>query len=419
MTDTTYIPNLRHLRMVQAIGRLGGVSCASRELNTSQPAVTQAVANLETEFGTEVFERCATGTFPTEQGLRFLLRVDRFFEILDEALDEVMPRGETQAQNRRPVERMIPGTQIRAMIVTSDPATVAEEAHHLGVLPASLYRSVRTLERALGRTLFDRSAHGPICNKAGELLNRRFSRACREIELARAEVAMASGLGNLEIVIGALPMAGSFELAEAIQDFAALHPSVRVKIVTAPYHALLNDLELAKVDMIFGLLRQPDWATGLHEEAMFRDSYCIAMRKGHPLTRMRQVTPADLVRYDWVVPARGTPRRQRIAAIFDKAGKTPDFRLETSSLTTIRALLIKSDVITVMTRSETQLDESLGIIECRPCDSLDALPPKGVTTLADSLPTEAHRAFLDCLRKVTAQSHHERPGWRPEIALVS
>lgn len=48
------IPNLRHLRMVQVIGRTGGVSCASRELSTSQPAVTQAVANLEADIGTPI-----------------------------------------------------------------------------------------------------------------------------------------------------------------------------------------------------------------------------------------------------------------------------------------------------------------------------------------------------------------------------
>ena len=71
------IPNLRHLRMLQVIGRMGGVSAAARELCTSQPAVTQAVANLEAEIGTPIFERCATGTYPTTLGKQYLLRLDR------------------------------------------------------------------------------------------------------------------------------------------------------------------------------------------------------------------------------------------------------------------------------------------------------------------------------------------------------
>ena len=67
--------------MVQAIGKLGGVSYASRELNVSQPAVSQAVANLETEIGSPLFVRCATGIYPTQVGEQYLLRIDRFFSI--------------------------------------------------------------------------------------------------------------------------------------------------------------------------------------------------------------------------------------------------------------------------------------------------------------------------------------------------
>ena len=404
-------PNLRHLRMVQVIGRVGGVSGAARELFTSQPAVTQAMTKLEAEIGTPIFERRATGTYPTVPGKQYLLRIDRFFEILDKAIAHVV-LGQ-QAEEPR-VDRLVTGTQLRSFILTSEPGRLSEIAHSLGLSPSSVLRSARTLERTLGRPLFDRTAHGPIPNRAGEFLAREFRRAVREIELARGEIQLAAGAESLELVVGALPMAGSYELAEATRRFMASHPYVKIRLVTGEYSKLLADLSNSRVDMIFGMLRRPEWAGNVSEEVLLRDSYCMVARRGHPLTELDEVMPADLANYPWVVPSMGTPRRARIEAIFDGMQPRPRFQLETSSLTMSRAMLLSSDTITLMTRSEVQYDLDLGIMARLRCPYIDDLLIKGVTTRSDWLPTRAHTAFLDCLREVTAQSQHdqgERPGW--------
>lgn len=412
------IPNLRHLRMVQMIGRLRGVGSASRELNTSQPAVTQAVANLESFVGAEVFDRGSKGTYPTPAGAVFLMRIDRFFEILDTAVHDVLGSGEQPGRQLPLVERIITGTQIRALIATAEPATVQDTAQRLGVSAASLYRSARTLEKALGHPLFDRSAYGPICNRTGAVLARQFRRAVREIEFAHDEIKLLAGQEDVEIVIGMLPMSGTYELAHAVRDFSSKRPHARVKVVSGDYHGLLDDLSGCRIDMIFGLLRRPDWVTDIVEEVLFQDSYCVVARPGHPLAKLKSVTPQDLLEYDWVVPPEGTPRRLQIEQLFHGLGRKPRFNVETSSLTASRAFMLSSDLITVMTRSEVQIDASFGMMESLPCAQLTANPPKGVATRADWLPTSVHEEFIACLRKVTSAVHHEQVQQR-RIALVS
>lgn len=398
-------PNLRHLRMVQVVGLVGGVSCASRELHASQPAITQAVANLEAEIGARIFERCATGTYPTGPGKQYLLRIDRFFEILDRAIAQVLGcHGDRQDNQVPPVDRLITGTQLRSLIAISTQRRVSEIALGLDLSPTSLFRSARTLERVLGRPLFDRTAQGPIPNQSGDLLAREFRRALRELELARSEVLLATGAGGLELTVGVLPMAGSRKLAEATRHFMACYPSVKVRLVSGEYHQLLADLTGSRIDMIFGLLRKPDWAVDVSEEILFRDGYCVVARPGHPLSERKKVTPADLAHFQWVVPSAGTPRRTRIEAIFDGTQTPPPFHLETSSPTLSRVLLLGSDKITLMARSEAQHDLELGNLAELPCPFLDDVLLKGVTTRGDWLPTQAHTAFLDCLRDTTAPS---------------
>lgn len=414
------IPNLRHLRMVQSIGQLGGVSSASRELSTSQPAVTQAISNIEADIGAPIFERCATGTYPTANGKKYLLRIDRVFDILENAIASVLGRGD--GKHDRPllrVDRLITSTQLRALIVTCEQGRVSEIAERLGMSPASLYRSARSLERVLCKPLFDRTAHGPIPNRTGNFLAREFRRAVREYELSRGEFLLASGAGSLEIVVGALPMAGSHELARATRAFMSAYPSAKVRLVSGEYHKLLADLENSRIDMIFGILRKPEWADDLNEELLFEDRYCLVARPDHPLTRLDEVTPADLARYDWVVPQSNTPRRNRIEEIFADQPDRPSFTLETPSLTISRAFLLNSDTVTLMTRSEVQYDLELGILSRLQCGFLTGVLRKGVTTRGDWLPTEAHTAFLDCLREVTGEAEHGAKAWAPRIRMVS
>ncbi len=398
-------PNLRHLRMVQVIGKMGGVSSASRELCASQPTVTQAVANLEAEIGTPIFERCATGTYPTLMGRQYLLRIDRFFEILDSAIAHVLGRHEgATGRAATHADRLLTGTQLRSFIVAGEHGRVDEIARSLELSPASLLRSARSLERALGKPLFDRTAQGPIPNKMGEFLGREFRRAVREIELARGEILLEAGTEDLELVVGAMPMAGSHELAEATRRFMAVHPTVKVRLVSSEYHSLLGDLHHSRIDMIFGMLRREASASDISEELLFRDSYCLVARPQHPLARQAEASPSDLATCQWVVPSAGTPRRKRIEAIFEGLPGRPRFNLETSSLGMGRALLMDSDAVTLMTRSEVQNDLDLGILVALPCSGLDDVLLKGLTTRRDWLPTAAHTAFIQCLRASTARS---------------
>jgi DNA-binding transcriptional LysR family regulator len=391
--------------MVQAVGRMGGVNSAARELHASQPTVTKAIANLETQIGKRIFERHATGSYPTTTGKQYLLRIDRFFEILDNAIAYVPgSTGNGQERNVPQVDRLITGTQLRSLIATSDQGRTDEVARSLGLAPTSLWRSARTLERALGTCLFERSAQGPTLNQTGVFLAREFRCALRELELARHETLFAARACSLELIVGTLPMSGSHALAEATRRFVIAYPSVKVRLVTGDYHTLLADLSASRIDMIFGALRKPDGADHVREEILLRDRYCVVTRVGHPLCGCQAVTPAELAHFQWVVPAVGTPRRTRIEAIFAGLQTHQSFHLETSSQAMSRTLLLGSDTITLMTRLEAQCDLDLGVLSELHCPFLDETLFKGVTTRRDWLPTQAHLAFLEGLREITAGS---------------
>ena len=62
------MPNLRHLAVLCAVAQRGSLSAAARTMHLTQPAVSQAIAALEREFGLALFVRNSLGVTPTVAG---------------------------------------------------------------------------------------------------------------------------------------------------------------------------------------------------------------------------------------------------------------------------------------------------------------------------------------------------------------
>lgn len=125
----------------------------------------------------------------------------------------------------------------------------------------------------------------------------------------------------------------------------------------------------------------------------------VAVRKGHRLARKKSIAPHDLADYDWVVPQHNVPRRAVIDSIFARLPVEPPLVVETSSLPMMMAMLVESDCITLLSRSQ--------ILEANPGSEMVALELKtpeadravGYTVRSDWLGTAVQLGFIDILRK--------------------
>lgn len=59
---------IRHLRIFTAVAEAGSMSAAARVLFVSQPSVSQAIGELEKEYGVKLFERLSQKLYLTEEG---------------------------------------------------------------------------------------------------------------------------------------------------------------------------------------------------------------------------------------------------------------------------------------------------------------------------------------------------------------
>lgn len=398
LPDCDRLPNLRHLHVFQLTARLSSVSQAASVANLSQPAVTQAIAQLELLADAALFDRRPTGCYLTPAGEIFLVRVDRMFAQFEDALRApLVGPAFIDPTNDTAVWRLT-ATQVRNLIAIAEFGTFEEAVRALGITRTSLHRAAREIEAQLRLTLFERAAHGWTPTLAASELARRLRVAIAEIPQAVEEIAIAKGQAAVRITIGLVPMAPALILTTALYKLTEAYPGLTVKISEGPYTRLLTDLRNGQIDILFGVLRRPDWATDVREEPLLQDPYAVVARRGHALTRKRQVTLDDLAAYDWVVPEQGAPRRKAFERLFEGAAVRPTVTIETSSSTLQRVILATSDRITLLTRQEVALEQTAGRLVALNFVPNIARRPDGVALRADWRPTSMQRHFIELLR---------------------
>jgi len=340
------IPNLRSLRAFDAVGRLESVSGAARAIHLSQPAVTQAIAKIESIIGESLFDRRATGTYLTAEGVTLHLDTARLLTSIESALSVLLPgRSVTELQA---IINKLTNSQLECLIAVTECGNSRIAAKRYDTHESSINRSVRELEKAVGAKLVRRTAAGIQASEEGANFAARIIRAFHEFSGAMGS--MFATRQNEVVCIGAPVLDNAGLLSAVVNEFAALVPSATVRLFNEPFESLRFRLRSGTLDLIVGVLKPH--SSDLTSEVLLEEKYFVAGRRGHPLAARLGVKLEELCRFDWIVPNRNAPRREVFENIFAGVSQRPAANIETHSLATISMTLASSDRLAMLTASE-------------------------------------------------------------------
>jgi LysR family transcriptional regulator of gallate degradation len=392
------LPSIWQLQVFEAVARYESVTQASTVLLRSQPAITSCLAKFELLLGLNVLERSTTGTYLTPAGLAALVRTRRILQAASEAVSLL---GSTRNCSSQLLAAGITRTQMRYLIAIEEAGSFRSAARTLGIGEASLQRAARTLEHNLGAKLFKRTASSVRTTDAG----REFAKRLRNVSSQIA--AMVDVLGAYElpkercVTVGVLLLDPTILIVNAIRELSAQFPDTRVVVVSGTYDALLTKLLRDEIDFMIGILKQPDPSFDFVEEPLYRERYCVVARRDHPLNADNAVTVEALRSYQWVLPPKGSPRREAYEHIFSE-GAPPTASIETYSLSTIRITLWDTEMLTVLSWTEVLSERRFGLLAPLSIEVPWDGPLVGITTKQEWQPNEVQTAFLSNLKRNAA-----------------
>jgi len=391
-------PNLRHLVLFDQVVRRGSVSAAARAAHLSQPAVTQAVGQIETALGARLMQRSYCGLELTGAGHAAAVRVERALQMLREALGAARARSADAAA--RDVLSSISSTQLNALIAVVEEGAFARAARRVGCARTALHRAARQLERSLGTSLFEVTSFGVRPTREAQKLAVRTRLAFTEIAQAQAEVAAAQGTGSGSTTIGAMPLARSVLVARAVLEFAAARPEHGISILDGPYESMLGALRSGRADVLVGALRDPVPYEDVVQEHLFDDPLAIVVGAHHPLAAGGPPTLAALAQFPWIAPRRDSPLRRHFDALIGRLdGPCRAAPIECNSLVAARSMLIASDRVMLLSEHQIHHELETGQLVALPHPLGAVTRSIGLTVRRDWRPTEVQAQLVEGLRR--------------------
>ncbi len=176
--------------------------------------------------------------------------------------------------------KMMDWSDIRVFLAIARGGTLGAAARALGQTQPTMGRRLRTLESAVGHSLFQRTNDGFALTDEGSAM---LVHAERMEEDALAIERQAAGLGNLlagDLRVTSIDWFGAHVLAPVLAEFARQHPRVSVELLTDQRFLSLSRRE-ADVAFRFGPFDEPDVVS----RKLLRLSYGAYLRTGdaHPV----------------------------------------------------------------------------------------------------------------------------------------
>ncbi|MEX1252697.1 MAG: LysR substrate-binding domain-containing protein, partial [Hyphomonas sp.] len=337
--------NIRHLRAFAKIYELGTLLAAARAVHVTQPAVTQGLARLEIQIGATLFDRHSGGMRPTQ------------------AADILYPRAMRAIGLIR--SNRVSHAQVRAFTALAKCGSYAGASNATGLARASLHRAVSDLELALAQTLVERRGRGIVLTRQGEAAARRFNLAGAELSAAIDEINSLSGQARGRIAVGAMPLCRARVLPAAIVAFQKRHPATELLVAEGSHFELVEPLRDGELDILIGALRDPPPGQDLVQFSLFDDQPVIVARAGHFLASCSEEPDlALLAAYEWCVPPRGVPLRDRWEEMFQNQNlPAPRVRVQCGSVMTIRQILIETDCLTILSPDQIAVELEAGWLQ--------------------------------------------------------
>lgn len=204
-----------------------------------------------------------------------------------------------------PIERG--AIELRALalaVAVADSGSIRSVASRERVAASTVSRQLRTLEDALGVSLFERRSAGLRPTETGRRFLIAVRRLLSELEAATRDAHDAGGAIVGRLVIGTYFSASTGRFRDTLVRFLHRHPRILLLLLEGSRTELLAAVRGGHADL--ALLLGPDEEPGLDRRTLWQEAAMLALPAGHRLASATMVSWHDLPGAAFVTTRRGS-----------------------------------------------------------------------------------------------------------------
>ena len=237
--------------------------------------------------------------------------------------------------------------QLQHLVAIVEHGSLRSAARRMDIPQPALTRSIRSLEKELGGSLFLRETTGMVLTETGRRFHVRASNIVNEARRAQDEIAQHRGddRGTVVVALSIMPHVGM--LPFALKTFRERYPNIKLQIIEGLFPDVEGQLREGAIDFYLGAAPRSTPAPGLSMQKLFDNRRAVVCRKGHPLSAARSLKA--LQDADWAITGVDYNVEDDIARLFESHKlKPPKVVLQASSAMSIMVSLAHSNLLAML-----------------------------------------------------------------------
>lgn len=282
--------------------------------------------------------------------------------------------------------------QLKTFIEVQRQKSFSKAAEKLRITQPAVSAQIRSLEREIGETLFDRKGGKVTFTAAGRVFEPFAEHAldCQRHMMMMVAEQLRSPRG--EVGISAQESTSLYVLPDVFVEFKKYYPRVALKIVRAERARTIEALLNREVD--FGIVSLPVKDPRFTVETIHRDELVLAAPKEHPLHSIKSVEVRDIVKHPFLLPKQGR-QRDLILNIFRMKDAQPKGVMEVESGELMKRFIVAGLGIGFLPSANIADEVKRGTLEIVKVESLRLTRDLGIVYLKEKSMTRATKAFLE------------------------
>lgn len=387
------------MRFFIEVAKHQNISKAADNLFRTQSAVTRGIQELERQLDVQLFERHHQGVLLSAAGNYILARVQNGISYLQQ-ITVLLKESHKEISIRHTNDPffLYNHQRLKIFLTLCMTKSMRSTAQLLQITQPAVSAAIKTLEQSLDIKLFERSVNGlketPLC----QLIKKQVQLCFNELRPLQDELSSFKGQLQGIVHIGALPLIRSDVLPQVMGQITMAHPAIRFVTYESAYEILSTQLRVGDIDFIIGALRPDQSISDFRQHIVFSEDMIIVMGKQHSLTRqsLDEIKLRNLLKFPWILPRAHTPSREMILKSFEQLGfESPLPTVETGDHALIRGLLLTSDLLAIVSRSQMQHELQHGYIVELPIKLPDTNREIGISYRKHAILSRAAQIFLD------------------------
>ena len=231
-------------------------------------------------------------------------------------------------------------------------------AEELYLSQPAVSQQIRTLEQALGVSLFERNGRGIIQTAAGREILGQAERLLALFSETATVVREIQDLKRGSVLLGATISAGTYLVPPLLGIFHTRYPQIHVTLIVANYRIVEEHLITHQIDLaIMSTVKQQQL---LHMEPFLPYALVVIAPPTHYLTQRATITAYDLQAETFLLHERETASRRCVEEYFEQYGIILQNSIEMCSIDAIKEGVIAGLGIAVIEREAIALEIASG-----------------------------------------------------------